>query len=108
MSFFEQGKKHAQNERAQRLGPLAPPPAPKWRPAANPELQVRAREAVRQQRRCRKQRSRACAAVQGPACALCRKQFTSATQLEEHKLGKWHQMRLRGELPPAGGGGGRL
>jgi hypothetical protein len=40
-------------------------------------------------------------AQQGPACALCRKQFTSAAQLEEHKLGKWHQMRLRGELPPA-------
>ena len=38
---------------------------------------------------------------QGPACTLCRKQFTSAAQLEEHKLGKWHQMRLRGELPPA-------
>ena len=26
-------------------------------------------------------------------CSLCKKQFTSPNQLEEHKKGKWHQMR---------------
>jgi hypothetical protein len=40
-----QGKKHALKERAQRLGPNAPPPAPGWRPKANPDLQARARVA---------------------------------------------------------------
>jgi hypothetical protein len=43
-----------------------------------------------------------CARCQGPACRLCRKQFTSAAQLEEHTRGKWHQMRLNGELPAKG------
>ncbi|OQS02654.1 hypothetical protein THRCLA_04984 [Thraustotheca clavata] len=28
-------------------------------------------------------------------CKLCVKEFTSAEQLEEHKQGKWHQMRHR-------------
>ena len=37
-----QGKKQALKERAQRLGPNAPPPAPLWRPKTNPELQARA------------------------------------------------------------------
>tara|TARA_B100000405_G_scaffold298323_1_gene255183 strand:- start:298 stop:1143 length:846 start_codon:yes stop_codon:yes gene_type:complete len=36
-----------------------------------------------------------------PHCALCRKAFTSTTQLEEHLGGKWHKMRASGELPPS-------
>jgi len=34
-------------------------------------------------------------------CALCRKTFTSKAQLLEHEGGKWHAMRVRGELPPS-------
>ena len=36
-----------------------------------------------------------------PHCALCRKTFTSAAQLAEHNGGKWHMMRIRGELAPS-------
>ena len=34
-------------------------------------------------------------------CALCRKTFTSKAQLLEHEGGKWHALRVRGELPPS-------
>ena len=34
-------------------------------------------------------------------CALCRKTFTSDAQLAEHNRGKWHLMRLSGELAPS-------
>ena len=36
-----------------------------------------------------------------PHCALCRKTFTSDAQLAEHNRGKWHLMRLSGELAPS-------
>ena len=36
-----------------------------------------------------------------PHCALCRKAFTSTAQLAEHEGGKWHKMRVSGELPPS-------
>jgi len=37
----------------------------------------------------------------GPHCDLCRKMFTSEAQKKEHFDGKWHKMRVRGELPPS-------
>jgi len=67
-----QGKKHQQRERQQRLGAEDAPRRPP--PLPLPRLE-------------------------GHACQLCRKQFTSQAQLEEHVGGKWHAMRLRGELP---------
>ena len=36
-----------------------------------------------------------------PHCALCRKTFTGDAQLAEHNRGKWHLMRLSGELAPS-------
>ena len=36
-----------------------------------------------------------------PHCAICRKAFTSTAQLAEHEGGKWHKMRVSGELPPS-------
>ena len=71
-----QGKKHRQRERLQRLGPgvAVSAGAPRGGRTRAPPLPE-------------------------PACQLCRKQFTSQAQLEEHRGGKWHKLRAAGELP---------
>lgn len=70
LAEHKQGKRHRAKEREAQFGPAVK--RPPHRPVPEPK---------------------------GPWCPLCRKGFTSEAQLEEHKQGKWHQARLRGELP---------
>ncbi len=102
-AYPAQGKKHHQQERLRRLGPEVAAAATPWRPQPNPELLARSSaQRAALARRVLTRRGR-WLRPQGPGCALCRKQFTSEAQLEEHKRGKWHQMRLRGDPLPAKG-----
>jgi hypothetical protein len=102
------GKKHRQNERALRLGPAAAQGRPPSQRPPPVELEVR-RQRMSWRVRMPVLTPPHCdvwfsSSHQGPSCGLCRKAFTSDAQLQEHIGGKWHQMRMRGELSrrPAG------